>query len=191
MILAAPQPLKRIASAAPHPLARIGRPRLKPRIALLCMAFDRPQQARVELRIEAPLAAAGWIIRRIETNAPILAGLSRRADGPTQSGLDVTLSASRDGARFSSDATVWLRYRLNAAPVHRISLRLLVDDAEGRRRSLTVSAVFPAMTWAASNPPRGQRRAAPSVRPAPRRRLLPVETKMRVDPRGPAPSSLH
>jgi len=171
------QPLDRIASAASRALARAGRPRLKPRVTVLCMAFDQPRQARVELRIVGPAGARGWTIRRIEPRTPAIVGIARRADELSQSTLDVALSPRPDGPWFDGDPTFWLRYAAGAVPVHRVSLRLLLEDVDGRRRALVVSAVFPAMTWTATTPPRAQKRPAVHVRPAPRRRPLPVEAR--------------
>ena len=174
MPLAPIQPFDRLAAARRALSALFARRR--PRITVLCMALDRPQQARVELRIERPAASAGWTIRRIEPLTPLIAGVARRADEVGASALDVTLSPRPDGLWFAGDATLWLRYAAGAVPAHRVRLRLTLEHADGRRRPMVVSAVFPAMRWTAAPPPPRERKRLETAA-APLRLPTPVEAR--------------
>jgi hypothetical protein len=149
-----------------------------PELAVLCMSFERPRQIRMELRIKRPASAPDWAIRRVEWLAPDAVRIAARADAAPESGaLDVDLRPRDAAGRwFAGDATLWARYPADETPVHAMRLRLTLERAGGRRRTMTVSAVFPAMDWSGSFHAR-----------APRPRPLIAATPWRLGVFGPAP----
>jgi hypothetical protein len=126
---------------------RLAAPELSP----LCMSFEAPRQARLELRIERPAASPDWKVRRIEWLAPRGVRIALRADdprpGPT---LEASLGPGDPRGRwFAGDPTIWARYPADQVAAHRVRLRLTLECADGRRRRRTISAIFPAMDWTA------------------------------------------
>jgi hypothetical protein len=159
----APSPLSTAASFASRVLGSWTSRRWRaPRIALLCMDFDAYQRARAELRIVAPATAADWTLRRIERLGSWPVGLAHHIHGAASPALDTALSPRRsDGRWFAGDASVWLTYAADTLPPHRVVLRLTLER-DGRQRTVTVSAVFPAMAWTAEAAP--SRRQQPPAR---------------------------
>ena len=155
----------------------------EPRITLLCMDFGRRRRARVELRIERAATSGGWTIRRVEVLTPAIAGLAIEADGPSRPSLETTLYPCRqDGRWFEGGASFWLDYAVDAVPAHEVHLRLTLEHADGRRRSILASAVFPAMNWIAATPPR--RAPQPPATACSRPVRVPVEAGSAVDAGG-------
>jgi hypothetical protein len=138
--------------AAPRVARWLERQRLAaPELAVLCMSFDAPRQARLELRIERPAASSDWRVRRIEWLAPTGVRIALRPDDP-RPGPTLEASHGPDDPRgrwFADDPTIWARYPADKIAAHRVRLRLTFDCADGRRRTRTISAIFPAMDWTA------------------------------------------
>jgi hypothetical protein len=119
-----------------------------PGLTVLCMSFEGPRQARAELRITRPASTSDWSIRRIEWMAPAQARIALRSDGPADRAVETRLGpGDPQGRWFASDPTLWVRYPADGVPVHAVRLRLTLERAGGRRRRVTVAAVFPAMRW--------------------------------------------
>lgn len=174
--------------AAPALAARRERTRLEqPGLVALCMDFDAPRQARLELRIQRPASRQDWTIRRVDWLEPAAARIAARPNAPcAERSLAVELRPREDGGRwFASAAELWVRYAGDGAPPHRVRLRLALEYADGRRRSLLVSAVFPAMHWA-------PRPTAVRIAPAPQPPAsLPRGRAWTWEPRSWRPASSH
>ena len=151
----APTPLAHANSALGGLARRLaGRGQALPQIAALCLDFDTPGHARVELRIVRPAARADWRVRRITWLDPVEARIALRPDDPDADHQIETAMAPRDAAGrwFAGDPVFWVRYARQRMPVHQTRLRLDLERPGGRRASLTLSPVFPAMDWTAARP---------------------------------------
>ena len=156
--------------AAPRVARWLERQRLAaPELAVLCMSFEAPRQARLELRIERPAASPDWRVRRIAWLAPTGVHIALRPDDP-RPGPTLEASLGPDDPRgrwFGSDPTIWARYPADKVAAHRVRLRLTLECADGRQRRRTVRAIFPAMDWtapiSASTPRRPIAAAAPEL----------------------------
>jgi hypothetical protein len=147
--------------AAPVVSRWLTRRRLEaPEIAALCMSFDTARHARLELRIMRPARSPDWTIRRVEWLAPRDAGIAPRSDALSAARALDTHFAPGDpqGRWFAEQASIWVRYPADCVPVHRVRLRLSLEGPNGRRRSLKLSTVFPAMNWTPVPPRRQQHR---------------------------------
>jgi hypothetical protein len=120
-----------------------------PQIAALCLDFDTPRHARVELRIVRPAARADWRVRQITWLDPVEARIALRPDDPDADLQIETALAPRDAAGrwFAGDPVFWVRYARQRMPVHQARLRLDLEWPGERRARLTLSPVFPAMDW--------------------------------------------
>ena len=73
----------------------------------------------------------------------------RRDEAHAQPTLAASLSP-RDavGRWFGADPTLWARYPSDRTPVHRVRLRLSFERPDGASRTVVISPVFPALSWA-------------------------------------------